>query len=97
MIGYFAIASTGCSCCRSDNRAFGPYKTEEEAKERCDHNRATTTWASQFSKAGNHSVIERDIEELPDGRLIVGGMWVRVSGWAGVFHEDDNWQHPDDI
>jgi len=67
--------STGCSCCWGENHWRGPYKTKADADRRVASFRAPDSkfWpvASQYSRRGNYTVREVEMELLPDGRAIV--------------------------
>ena len=75
---WFISASTGCTCCSSENHYRGPYKTKEDAERRINYYRTsdqkTGYWplASQFSRRGNYSVYEIYCEPISDDRFIIG-------------------------
>jgi len=87
---FFVTSSTGCTCCRSWNRTYGPLRTQEEADDLAKRNRDNKTHASQYASNGRHTVHKGEIEELPDGRMIINdkvhtGSW----GWNELGHPDD--------
>jgi len=75
---YLIEASTGCTCCASENHMRGPFRTEEDAKRRIEyyHNspRETGYWplASQYARRGRYSVEEYEVEPISDDRFILG-------------------------
>lgn len=94
MLAFFTISETGCTCCRSDNRIFGPFKELDSAKSRRESNIASKNFASQYTTTGRHTLGSSEAEQLPDGRLIIGS---RVfAGWAEDTR-DDEIGHPDEF
>lgn len=75
---YLIFCCTGCSCCSHENHYRGPYTSEGEANRRI-HFFKTGDWhplCSQYSKRGNYKIREIEVEELPDGRLILNNEFV---------------------
>lgn len=75
---FFIRATTGCSCCSYENFVRGPFTNAnlDEAKatiERWQKGDGNPL-ASQYSRYGNYRLIEKEGEELPDGRFIVEGV-----------------------
>jgi len=69
---YTVYASTGCSCCNSDNHYRGPYRSKQDAEEAVKSFQQQHLVASQYSQQGNYDIEEHDAEVLPDGRVIIG-------------------------
>lgn len=53
--GWFVLCSTGCSCCRDDNYAVGPFTDKDEAVVAL---KRPTGLASHYSRNGHASLIE---------------------------------------
>lgn len=77
-------ASTGCSCCRSDNFIEGPWRTREAAQARAEYHTRCKRLSSQYSDSGQYSLIEVDYERA--------GRWIILDGKYAIdrpFIEDD--------
>lgn len=72
MDAFFTTATTGCSCCRHENRIFGPFSTLIAAQTQRDRNNVGTQFASQYAAHGCHSISKADAEQLGDGRIVIG-------------------------
>ena len=72
---FLIYAGTGCSCCNDQNHYRGPYRTKDDAERRMTYYLAPDSkyWplASQFAKRGCYCVEEIEVEQLPDGRVII--------------------------
>lgn len=79
--GYIVHAQTGCTCCSDENHARGPFRLREEAEKEITYCIDFKIIGSQFAPSGVYNIEEMDIEELPDGRLILEGRIV-VPGYA---------------
>jgi hypothetical protein len=66
---HFIYASTGCTCCSSENFYEGPYDDKAKAQAIADEWSAghNNPLCSQYSKTGNYKVITRNAEIIPDG------------------------------
>jgi hypothetical protein len=64
---------TGCTCCKEDNHYRGFYETREEAQARIDrfYRGLDYPLASQYARYGSYGIEGVDVEQLPDGRIIV--------------------------
>jgi hypothetical protein len=73
---FVIAASTGCTCCASDNFYAGPWRTREQAQAATEGHTANRTLASQYARSGRYTIMEATYERLPDGRLILDGDYV---------------------
>ena len=68
-------ARTGCTCCSSENHYRGPFRTREDAERRkayyLDSRNKSNPLASQYAPRGCYDIVPVQVEELPDGRVIV--------------------------
>lgn len=74
MKAYFVYCSTGCTCCNYENHFRGPFSSLDITKKKIKEYRECRILSSQYSANGNYSikeVSETEIEQLPDGRLII--------------------------
>lgn len=95
---YFIEASTGCSCCRNENRTFGPYRSLDRARSMARSLHDRKYLASQYALNGLYYLCTADYEKLPGGRLIIGE--TRITD--GFVDDDDNYnsgidEHPDSL
>lgn len=72
MTAYFVYCSTGCTCCASENHTRGPFSSEEIAKKKAEYYKSVPILASQYASKGRYHIEGPcDVEQLPDGRLII--------------------------
>lgn len=68
---WFVSATTGCTCCSSDNFEAGPFMTLTDAEACVKDFTARRRLASQYSPNGNYHISDACTGELlPDGRII---------------------------
>ena len=78
--GYAINCSTGCTCCSNEDFTEGLWRTKEGAQARIDFfkdpNAHNNPLASQYSKKGNYSIEEVDVEKISGDRIIIGKNYV---------------------
>lgn len=69
---YAVYLQTGCSCCHDDNYTEGPFTLEEAQAfiDKAIYGDGPPPIASQYARRGRYDILEIEIEELPDGRII---------------------------
>jgi hypothetical protein len=72
---FLIYCGTGCTCCNYENHRRGPYKSREDAKRRIGYykHKDSEFWpvASQYSRRGQYTIEEYEVEYLSDNRYIV--------------------------
>lgn len=91
---WFLFATTGCTCCRSDNRIIGPFNRATDAVAVRDIEAKGTRFASQYSKHGNYDIRVGYAEPISGGRAIIGD---RVFTLDPQCSWPDELGHPDEF
>lgn len=84
---WYIEASTGCSCCASENFDQGFYFNEDEPKAIVDEwiKGNGNPLASQYAKYGRYYLRKAEAEILGDGRMIVKGSVFDVDDFGRIY------------
>jgi len=66
MDAFFIECRTGCTCCASNNKIFGPFLTLELAKEKAESLRNQSFLSSQYAPNGIYNIHLLEMEEFQD-------------------------------